>query len=585
MEKKSKPAKFLIGAAIGSGGTALAAERGGADFLLAINAGRLRNMGAPSIASMLPVFDSPQQTERFAHEELLTQCKAPVYLGVNVWEEDFDPKALAARVKEAGFSGAVNFPSCMSFSKSLRQILARAGRGVEQEVALLRAVQDSGLSSIFYCANRTQARLGADAELDLVCLNLGWNVGGSFGHQTRITIEEVAIVANETGRLIKRISPKTKFLLEGGPIGSPDDLARVTSLAPIDGYIGGSTIERTPVEESVADLIHNFRYASEISVQPDEKNTKLLAWARQYELLGQTDSFIKFLKRLKALAAATDSVLLIAEAGINSTATITALQGNARGARNRNVVQYDVRGEEFSARARTMLFGYRDVAGNRMPILADNTLDALVLHSPEQLTPAIQRRLARALRDRAFRATGSRKTLPVFPRVILVCESSVNKSSSREDLLSIGLEEELVNCFTGWNIRIPPLRERIDDLMLIIGDMASKRLDVPITRASFSSAALQKLLAYSWPGNEGELHSVLGGLAGRVGTTLIQPENLLFDSEIKNLSERRGAPQSEKDRIVDALWRHGYNRTLAAESLQMSRKTLYNKIQKFNLAG
>ena len=40
-------AKFLIGAAIGSGNTALAAERAGADFLLAINAGRLRNMGGP----------------------------------------------------------------------------------------------------------------------------------------------------------------------------------------------------------------------------------------------------------------------------------------------------------------------------------------------------------------------------------------------------------------------------------------------------------------------------------------------------------------------------------------------------------
>ncbi|MCZ7596656.1 MAG: phosphoenolpyruvate hydrolase family protein [Gammaproteobacteria bacterium] len=47
--------RFIIGAAIGSGTTAPAAERGGADLLLAINAGRLRSMGAPSIACMLPI--------------------------------------------------------------------------------------------------------------------------------------------------------------------------------------------------------------------------------------------------------------------------------------------------------------------------------------------------------------------------------------------------------------------------------------------------------------------------------------------------------------------------------------------------
>ena len=67
--------EFLIGAAIGSGSNALAAEHGGADFLLAINAGRFRNMGVPSIACMLPVQDANSLTESFAREELLALCK------------------------------------------------------------------------------------------------------------------------------------------------------------------------------------------------------------------------------------------------------------------------------------------------------------------------------------------------------------------------------------------------------------------------------------------------------------------------------------------------------------------------------
>ena len=43
--------------------------------------------------------------------------------------------------------------------------------------------------------------------------------------------------------------------------------------------------------------------------------------------------------------------------------------------------------------------------------------------------------------------------------------------------------------------------------------------------------------------------------------------------------------RTEKDGIVDALWRHGFNRTQTAEALGISRKTLYNKIKKYGLGG
>src|SRR3546814_5661329 len=71
----------------------------------------------------------------------------PVLLGVNVWEEICEPQAIAEKVAEAGFAGAVNFPSCMHFSHSMQQLLARAGRGIAQEVAVLQAVQQAGLRS------------------------------------------------------------------------------------------------------------------------------------------------------------------------------------------------------------------------------------------------------------------------------------------------------------------------------------------------------------------------------------------------------------------------------------------------------
>ena len=102
--------KKLVGAAVGSGIVARAAEQGGADFLLAINAGRLRSMGAPSIACMLPSHHAASLTWDFATSEILPITDLPVYVGVNCWNSAEAPDALAQRILEAGFAGAVNLP-------------------------------------------------------------------------------------------------------------------------------------------------------------------------------------------------------------------------------------------------------------------------------------------------------------------------------------------------------------------------------------------------------------------------------------------------------------------------------------------
>ena len=77
----------------------------------------------------------------------------------------------------------------------------------------------------------------------------------------------------------------------------------------------------------------------------------------------------------------------------------------------------------------------------------------------------------------------------------------------------------------------------------------------------------------------------LGALAGRPGTEPVQPEEILGLLNHMAGADVNADARTEKDRIVDALWRHGYNRTRTAEALGMSRKTLYNKIQRFGLSG
>lgn len=574
----AKPDGFLIGAAIGSGATALAAERGGADLLLAINAGRLRSMGAPSIACMLPVFDAGALTERFAREELLALCRKPVLLGLNVWEESCEPAEIAERVRAAGFAGAVNFPSCMHYSHAMQQILSRAARGIEKEVAVLKAVKEAGLISMFYCATRTQARLAADAGLDFVCLNLGWNVGGAMGHRTRQSLEEVATAAREIGRHIKRINPEVRFLLEGGPIATAEDLAQIAAHAPVDGYVGGSTFERMPLEVSVAEQIDAFRRAGGRRAPLDPESSRLVAWGRRQGFVGRSKALLAFLGRLNALAKAEAPLLLLSEPGLDPWPALDALR--AAGGRNRKgaVATLDIAGEDFPARARRLLFGQSGGGeAQALPLLADEKLDMIVLHAPERLPPGMQRRLARSLREGRFRAPDTRRTLEVLPRVVAVTEAP-----GSQDLAALGYDPELLGLFDGWTLRLPPLRDRIEDLPALLDAISARDLGGGLGRKDFTAAALRRLQAHRWPGNEAELRGLLGALAGHGGTA-VQPK------EVAPLLEAGQAEEpelpTEKDRIVDALWRHGFNRTRTAEALGISRKTLFNKIKKFGLAG
>ena len=570
--------RFLIGAAIGSGNTALAAERGGADFLLAINAGRLRNMGAPSIACMLPIFDAGALTEDFARRELLPLCKVPVLLGVNVWEASCDPQEIAGKVVQAGFAGAVNFPSCMHFSHAMQQLLSRAGRGIEREVEVLRAVQDRGLTSMFYCATRTQARLAADAGLDLICLNLGWNVGGAMGHRTRSSLEEVASAAREIGRLIKRIHPGVRFLLEGGPIVTAEDLGRIASLAPIDGYVGGSTIDRLPLEVSVADQIDAYRQASRRRSALDSQSARLVAWGQRFGFVGRSTAQLDYLRHLKAVAGAGTPLLLLIEPGLSPRPSLDALAD--RGARRGQpaVLVVDPKTDDYPARVKRLLFGQAEAAGPARPALADESLDLLVVQSPETLPEALQRRLAAALRDGVFRVPGARRQHKLAPRVVLVCQG--RKGDARETL---GLEPCLALMFEGWTLVPPPLRERVDDLPVLIEALAAARGGALPRRKDFTAGALKRLTAHGWPANETELHNLLGTLAGRRDGGPVQLKQLL--PLLLGGAAAEADRRSEKDRIVDALWRNGFSRSRTAESLGMSRKTLYNKMLRFGLRG
>lgn len=570
------PKEFLIGAAVGSGISARAAEQGGADFLIVINAGRLRNMGAPSISCLLPTHDAATLSLDVAVNEILPQSRVPVLLGINCWETGFDPQQRARKVKELGFAGAANFPTSMLYSFGMRRVLENAGIGLEREIEMLLAVQDQGLNSICFCGTRNQAQSAAQAGLNMVLLNFGWNAGGKFGHEKRQSLEEMAAIARDVGRLVKRINPKSQFLLEGGSIVDTKDLGYVALHAPIDGYVGGSTLDRLPFEAAVSNKIAGYKHAAETRNTLDEAEQKTVAWAERYALFGRSTQFLSFLRALKGLAMANPHLAILAEAGLEVEGAIRAIVGQTR----KITITIDVLDEAVPAHVIRKLLGFYSEKGASAGVLLDHSVGVVIIKNCHLMPLASRRRLASALAIGSVAHPKSRKLQIIAPRVLFIVRQAFSNNASIE-----GLGPELNMCLKGWTITYPPMRNRVSDIALLY-QLAAIHAMGP-TFPELSPAAIQVFRAHGWWGNDAELMSLVGLIAAESLHDEISFETakqIIGATAIPNVTEGVNS-ENEKKRIADALWRHGYHRGTTASFLGMSRKTLYNKIVKFGLGN
>jgi transcriptional regulator of acetoin/glycerol metabolism len=130
-------------------------------------------------------------------------------------------------------------------------------------------------------------------------------------------------------------------------------------------------------------------------------------------------------------------------------------------------------------------------------------------------------------------------------------------------------------------VELPPLRHHIDDLHDLVPFLLAKLNHYP--RLVCSPEAMQILLRSSWPGNTEQLWQVLRRVAQHRRTGMIQPADL--PPECWTVSRRLLSPleSMERDAIVQSLQDHKGNKVKAAESLGMSRATIYRKIHEYGI--
>jgi predicted TIM-barrel enzyme len=381
----------LVGAAIGLGMTAEAAERGGADFLLALNAGRYRAMGAASIAAMLPLADSNGFTDSFARREILDRVSVPVFFGASAFDPQLDLVSFMKVIAAAGYHGVANFPTSIHYDGRFRLALEEAGLGFAREVAMLVEGKRAGLPTFGYAKTRHEIERMLDAEVDIICLNFGWNAGGVRGVEQVYTLDEVAHRARRAVQQIRQVRPETICVVEGGPIVSPEHMYRVCQAAKADGYVGGSTLDRVPLEHSVMQVTSAFKVASVLRRADVAASKELARVARLSGIVGQSGAVQKMLEQVVRLAATNLPVLISGEPGVGRMALARSLHGLGRG--RGPIMAFDAAGAE--ADPVTFLFGSEPAFGRtRRTGALEKPRATVIVVNAGHLSPEAQARIA-----------------------------------------------------------------------------------------------------------------------------------------------------------------------------------------------
>jgi predicted TIM-barrel enzyme/DNA-binding NtrC family response regulator len=573
--------EFLVGAAVGSGLFAEAAERGGADFVLALSAGRLRLMGTASIACVLPLCDSNAFVAAFGTSEFIGRCSIPSFFGACAMTPDEGAAQIAASVAEAGFAGVINFPSIIHYPVATQSALESCGLGFRKELELLRTAQALDLWTVCHVRTREQARRAAAAGVDMVCFAYGWTAGGQRGMASSLTLREAAMLAREVAKVVQHENPHAFLVLEGGPIEKIEDLMPIYRVAHISGYVGGSTIDRLPLEDAIVNQTRRFKTTAAATRKHTTQDRELLAFGRSLGLVGASQRMLELYRqiRLAARSPLKYACIVTGESGSGRQFVAEALLRSSSGDQNQ-LMTVDA-SETSTQRLMVTLFGrHKSEQGKRaLPGAMDRAETAgLIVRGLEQVSMYTQRRIARFLAKGTFRAVGGKREETGSLRLIFI-SSKNTQLLVKEGSLHPELHQELES----REIAVPPLREYVEDIEAIVADMAKRVPPAAESAPKLSPSALRRLQIHHWPGNLTELRAFVTHLLASVTTEWV--DEAKTDELLGTTGRRIARPATERDIILDALWRHGFHRGRSARFLGISRKTLFNKIRRYSLRG
>ncbi|HTV54423.1 MAG TPA: sigma-54 dependent transcriptional regulator, partial [Terriglobia bacterium] len=307
-------------------------------------------------------------------------------------------------------------------------------------------------------------------------------------------------------------------------------------------------------------------------------------------LVGRSTGMLEIYKRIAMVSESRSTVLIYGESGTGKELVAKAIHHNGPRASQRFfAVNCGALAESL---LETELFGhvrgsFTGAVENKRGILEEASGGTVFLDELSEMSPALQVKLLRAIEEQEVRRIGSNQPVKVNLRIIAasnrVLGQLVDEGKFRADLY---YRLRVVE------INIPPLRERAEDIPLLV-DYFLKRLGRERGQSySLSNQALSALLSYDWPGNVREMENALEAATALNRSGVITAEDLppkvkRESCECKRLTDLHADLPSldelAKRYLLHVLKVTGDNKARAAGILGINRKTLYRMVERFKL--
>lgn len=297
--------------------------------------------------------------------------------------------------------------------------------------------------------------------------------------------------------------------------------------------------------------------------------------------------------QIRKVADLKTSILILGESGTGKELVARAIHRNGRraskpfvavncGAIPENLLESELFGHVRGA--------FTDATGDKTGLFEQADEGTLFLDEIGEMSLTLQVKLLRVLQEEEIRRVGGAKSTRIDVRVL-----SATSRDLEADIQGGRFREDLYFRLNVFCLRLPPLRERVEDIPLLAEYFLSACFDSRGTeKPRIEPDAMRSLMAYGWPGNIRELENAIEHAAivceGGLISESCLPRSIsasgvvhqIIDHE-ENLSIKKAEEAIERDLIRKALARTGGNRTQAAKILEISHRSLLYKLKEFGI--
>lgn len=289
---------------------------------------------------------------------------------------------------------------------------------------------------------------------------------------------------------------------------------------------------------------------------------------------------------IENVAASNATVLIQGESGTGKELVARELHNRSRRAQkpfnavNCAAIPANLLESEFFGHEKGAFTGALQLKKGRFELADEGTL---FLDEVSEIPIELQGKLLRVLQEQQFERVGGTRPIEVDVRILAATNKNlwqmVQENKFREDLY---YRLDVVS------IKLPPLRERLQDVALLITAFI-ERLNKSEQRRvkNFSTEAIQKLVRYNWPGNIRELYHVIeyafAVSKGEILRSAHLPDKIMKGSPEEEAKQSPPPVQSEREMILRALEQTNFRKGKAAALLGVSPNTLYRKRKKYNI--